>query len=531
MHTTPSTAADTAAAGASPLAAAEPVLSMVGVRKRFGPATVLDDVTLELRAGEIHGLVGQNGSGKSTLIKVLSGAHRADAGHVVSGGEEHPLPLTAAQLQALGISFVHQDLGLVETQTVVDNVRIGRYQRGRVSRRVRRGLEADAVAATLARLRADINPLALVSTLPPADRALVAIARALQNAAPGGGVLVFDESTQSLPRDVLAGFYATVRELAAAGAAILLVSHQLDEIMTLTHRVTVLKDGRVAATGVPTARTSRRELTRLMLGADADTGALHDAVPTRPGGDGLVLRGVTAPTLRDLSLRIRAGEVVGVTGTTGAGHDELPYVVAGVAPARGTAVVGGREVDLGGAEPRDLLDAGLALVPQARARQGLALAMTAQDNLSLPRVRARSGRWRVTRDWQRDEFRWVVDHLGVAPARADLLVEAFSGGNQQKLLLGKWLVAKPAVLVLHEPTQAVDVGARRDILLSIREAARAGAAVLVSSIDNEDLASTCDRVLVLDGGCVVRELHRPLTADRILDAVFHSDTVTGAPTA
>ncbi|MGY2079566.1 sugar ABC transporter ATP-binding protein [Modestobacter sp. SYSU DS0657] len=509
--------------------AAEPTLAMVSVSKSFGPARVLDDVTLALHPGEVHGLVGQNGSGKSTLIKVLSGVHRADAGSVVSGGESHPLPLSVAQLDALGVAFVHQDLGLVESQSVLDNVRVGRYRRGRFSRRVRRDLEAQSVAASLARLRSDIDPHALVSTLPPADRALVAIARALQNGG-DGGVLVFDESTQSLPREVLTGFYATVRELAAAGCAILLVSHQLDEVIALTDRVTVLKDGRVAAAGIPTARTSRREITRLMLGADADTQALHDAVPTRPGTAVLQLRGVTSPTLHALDLTVRAGEVVGVTGTTGAGHDELPYVLAGVSAGRGNVRVEGEQIDLAGADPRVLLDAGVALVPQGRAQQGLAVSMSAQDNLSLPRVRARSGRWRVTSHWQREEFAWVVEHLGIAPPRGDLLVAALSGGNQQKLLLGKWLVAGPSVLVLHEPTQAVDVGARRDILRSIREAAAAGAAVLVSSIDNEDLATVCDRVLVLDGGTVTRELRAPLTADQVLDAVFHSESTTSGTT-
>ncbi|MEU2349542.1 sugar ABC transporter ATP-binding protein [Modestobacter sp. NPDC049651] len=509
----------------------EPTLSLRSVSKRFGPALVLDDVSLELHPGEIHGLVGQNGSGKSTLIKLLSGLHRADAGTVVSRGGEHPLPLSVAQLDALGVAFVHQDLGLVESQTVLDNVRVGRYQRGRFSRAVRRGPEADAVRASLARLRSDIDPLALVASLPPADRALVAIARALQNAGAdddgaGSGVLVFDESTQSLPREVLTGFYATVRELAAAGTAILLVSHQLDEVIALTDRVTVLKDGRVAGAGIPTAQTSRREITRLMLGADADTQALHDAVPTSPGEDGLVLRGVTSPTLHGLDLTVRAGEVVGITGTTGAGHDELPYVLAGVSPGRGAVRVGGTEVQLAGADPRALLDAGVALVPQARAHQGLALVMTAQDNLSLPRLRDRSGRWRVTNGWQRDEFAWVVEHLGVTPPRGDLPVAAFSGGNQQKLLLGKWLVAGPRALVLHEPTQAVDVGARRDILRSVRAAAAAGAAVLVSSIDNEDLATVCDRVLVLEGGVVVGELTGPLTADQVLDAVFRTELTT-----
>jgi ribose transport system ATP-binding protein len=222
---------------------------------------------------------------------------------------------------------------------------------------------------------------------------------------------------------------------------------------------------------------------------------------------------------------VRSGEVVGVTGTTGAGHDELPYVLAGALRARGEVVVDGVSVRLDRADPEQLVRAGLALIPQGRATQGLALALSVQDNLSLPRIRRRSGRWRVTRDWQAEEFRWVVETLGVVPPRPDLPAAALSGGNQQKLLLGKWLVAEPTVLVLHEPTQAVDVGARRDILRAVRGAAAAGAGVVVSSIDAEDLATVCDRVLVLEGGVVAHELVAPLTDVDVLDAVF-SDVPT-----
>jgi ribose transport system ATP-binding protein len=501
-------------------------LRLLGVSKRFGPALVLDDVSLELRPGEIHGLIGQNGSGKSTLIKVLSGFHRADSGAAVTPAGAHPLPLSARELDGLGVAFVHQDLGLVDTASVADNIRVGRFVAARFSRRVRRRAEADAASRTLARLGSSLDPGMLVGALAPADRAIVAIARALQGHPDGGGILVFDESTQSLPREVLAGFYATVRELAASGAAILLVSHQLDEVMELTHRVTVLKDGRVAADGIATAGTSRQGLTRLMLGADADTQRLHDAVPTTPRDAALTARSLTARELRGLDLEVRAGEVVGITGTTGAGHDELPYALAGAARASGSVSIGGARLDLASAGPGDLVRAGLALVPQGRVTQGLALGLSVQDNLSVPRLRARSGRWRVTKDWQREEFRWAVDSLGIVPPRADLPAAALSGGNQQKLLLAKWLVARPSVLVLHEPTQAVDVGARRDILRALREAARNGAAVVVVSIDAEDLASACDRILIVRDGAVASELTAPMTADRILDAVFHRESAT-----
>jgi len=496
-------------------------LALVGVTKSFGPARVLDDVGIGLRRGEIHGLVGQNGSGKSTLIKVLSGFHRADAGHVEIAGEKHVLPLSAGQLDALGISFVHQDLGLVDNASVVDNIRVGRFARGQVSRLVRWRAEAEAAAATLAELGCTVDVRQPAGALSPADRAIVAIARALQNRPEGGGYLVFDEATQSLPREVLEGFYATIRQLAAAGAAILLVSHQLDEVVALAHRVTVLKDGRVVAAGIP--GTSRRELTKLMLGRDADTRALHDAVPTRPAGAALSARSLSGRFARGIDLDIRAGEVVGVTGATGSGHDELPLLLSGAAPGTGQVTVGEHRLDVRRAQVGDFVRAGVALVPQGRATHGLALDRSVLDNLSIPRVRERSGRWRVTRRWQAEELQWVADTLGLTPRLGYLPAAALSGGNQQKLQIGKWLVASPAVLVLHEPTQAVDVGARRDILRVVRQAAAGGAAVLVVSIDAEDLATVCDRVLVLEGGTVARELAGPLTDSSILSAVFHRE--------
>ncbi len=508
-------------------------LAMVGVTKTFGPARVLDDVGISLHRGEIHGLVGQNGSGKSTLIKVLSGFHRADAGHVEIGGERHALPLSARQLDALGIAFVHQDLGLVDSASVVDNIRVGRFSKSRFSRLVRSQAEAEAAAATLARLGCTVDVRQPAGALSPADRAIVAIARALQNraAGTGGGVLVFDESTQSLPREILEGFYAIVRQLAAAGAAILLVSHQLDEVLTLANRVTVLKDGHVVAAGIPAAGTSRHELTRLMLGRDADTQALHEAVPAQPGDIALSARSLSGRFAQGVDLDIRSGEVVGVTGTTGSGHDEVPLLLSGSAPGTGSVTIGEQRLDLRRAQASDFVRAGVALVPQGRATHGLALGLSVLDNLSLPRVRERSGRWRVTYRWQAEELRWVADALGLTPRRGDLPAAALSGGNQQKLQIGKWLVASPAVLVLHEPTQAVDVGARRDILRVVRQAAAGGAAVIVVSIDAEDLATVCDRVLVTENGTVARELAGPLTDSQILNAVFHQEVPVPSNTA
>ncbi|ONH28089.1 hypothetical protein BL253_20840 [Pseudofrankia asymbiotica] len=490
---------------------------MAGLTKTFGRTTVLRDAHVDLVPGKIQALIGQNGSGKSTIVKVLSGFHRPDAGATLHrGGRSYDLPLSAHELDELGIAFVHQDLGLVDAASVVDNIRVGRFSRGRLTRRVDMRQERAAARRTLDRLGSSIDVDGPVGALSAADRAIVAIARAVQSLRAGDGVIVFDESTQSLPPEVLAGFYDTIRDLAADGTAILLVSHHLDEVMALSDSVTVLRDGRVVASAVATAQTSVRELTRLMLGVDPQVHPLREEVETTPADVVLTATGLTGRRLRGLDLQLRAGEVLGVTGATDSGHEELPYLLAGARPGRGTVACGGTTVSLAGAGSRALLDLGIALIPQGRTTAGLALGLTASDNVSLPRMRARNSRYRLSSGWQDEEARSVITEFGITPPRADLLMGAYSGGNQQKFLIGKWMVARPRVLVLHEPTQAVDVGARRDILRNLRRAAAAGAAVVVISIDEDDLAAVCDRVVVLAEGRPSRQLAAPFTAEDVL---------------
>ncbi|MCK9894477.1 sugar ABC transporter ATP-binding protein [Frankia sp. AgB32] len=493
---------------------------LTGLTKTFRRTTVLRDAHLDLVPGDIHALIGQNGSGKSTIVKILSGFHRPDSGAILArAGKEYSFPLTARQLDELGIAFVHQDLGLVDSASVVDNIRIGRFSRGRFSRRIDMRTERSAARRTLDRLGSSIDVDAPVGGLSAAQRSIVAIARAVQSLRGGDGVIVFDESTQSLPPAVLAGFYATVRDLAVQGTAILLVSHRLDEVMALSDAVTVLRDGQVVASALPTAATSVRELTRLMLGVEAQTHPLREEVPGAPADVVLTATGLTGRRLRGVDLALRAGEVLGVTGATESGHEELPYLLAGTRPGGGHVACDGRRVDLAAANARALIDLGVALVPQGRTTAGLALGLTASDNLSLPRMRSRNSRYWLSKNWQEDEARRVIADFGITPARADLPMGAFSGGNQQKFLVGKWMVARPRVLLLHEPTQAVDVGARRDILRNIRRAAAAGAAVVVVSLDEEDLASVCDRVVVLAAGRPSAELTAPFTAADVIDAV------------
>jgi ribose transport system ATP-binding protein len=306
---------------------------------------------------------------------------------------------------------------------------------------------------------------------------------------------------------------------------VVLVSHRLEEVTTIADRVTVLRDGRVVCAGDPIDGRSHDQLARQILGREL---VAFSRTHPEPSGERapLELRGLTGAQLRGVDLDVRPGEVVGLTGRPEAGHDELPLLLAGDTEsigrkASGRLVGSGRSIRLGRHRP-----AGVAVVPADRVRSGLAVTESACANVSLPRLRRQRLRWLLRSSWQRTEFARAVDLLNIRPADPSLPAGSFSGGNQQKLLLAKWLLDQPELLVLHEPTQAVDVGARADILHAISAAAAAGVAVLISSIEAEDLALICDRVLVLDDGIVADELSAPLDPDRLAESVA---TLTRTP--
>jgi ribose transport system ATP-binding protein len=495
--------------------------------KTFGSTTVLHGVDLDVLPGEIHGLVGQNGSGKSTLIKILSGVHAADVGGSITvAAQTLSNPTKPSELRRHGLAFVHQDLGLAGEQSVTENVRLGQYRVSRILRRIDWRAEAAATQETLERLHASFGPSRLVSSLLPGERAVVAIARALQNLTPGSGCIVFDESTQSLPREVLPDFYRTVRHLAAAGTAVVIVSHRLEEVISLTDRVTVLQDGSVVTSGIPTPGLSEAELARLVLGreielADDLRAAKAKADPARSRPVRLRVRSLTTRTLRDFDLDARAGEVVGITGPTNAGHEQIAYALGGVlTDVTGSLTIDDRTLELPAPGPQAVIEAGIGVVPEQRLREGLAETLSAQENLTLPRVAAH-GRSILRSAWQEDEFARAVEILGIVPPNPHLPISSFSGGNQQKMMFAKWLLNDPRVLVLHEPTQGVDVGARMDILRAVESAALGGASVIVCSLEPQDLAFVCDRVLIIRDGTTVAELFGPLTASEITSAVYN----------
>ncbi|MCW3063244.1 MAG: Monosaccharide-transporting ATPase [Solirubrobacterales bacterium] len=511
-------------------------LHAAGISKTFGAVRVLEDAALTLQPGEIRALVGRNGSGKSTFIKILAGFHEPDPGGTLEvGGEAVDLPVRLGSAQRHGLSFVHQDLALVDEGSVVDNVLVGRFATaagGRIPwRRERR-----RVAEALARFGVEADPRAAVSELGQVDRALVAIARSLLELPEAGGVLVLDEPTAFLPDEDVERLFAAVREVAATGTAVVYVSHRLDEVLALGHTVTVLRDGRVVSTE-PTAGLPKERLVELILGQELE--AFYPSLADAGSERVLEANGLRGAVVRDVSLWLAAGEIVGVTGLNGSGFDELPYLLFGAGDARaGTVTAGGTTRDAADLRPEVAIAAGLALLPGDRQRRSGVQDLRVRENVSLPALRQFFRGGRLRHGEERRAVRSVLERLTVTPPDDRLLLSQLSGGNQQKALLGKWLQLAPRVLLLHEPAQGVDVLAKRELFVQIEQAAQGGAAVLIASAEAEDLVHLCHRVLVLQDGQAAGQLAGgEISEERIAELSYRGDagsspipTTTGVTT-
>jgi ribose transport system ATP-binding protein len=500
-----------------------PVIRTAGWSKKFGDRLVLDNVSLTVRPGEVHALVGQNGSGKSTWIKILAGYYQPETGAVLEvNGEEIGFPLTPGQSTSLGVAFVHQDLALNEAATVLENLRAGRYGvRGLSPIRWRQ--ERRSVQRTLDAYGLDhVRPETLVAELAPVDRSLLAIARATNDLSRvARGLLVLDEPTAYLPRDGVARLFDAVRSIASRGFGIIFVSHDLDEVNDISDQVTVLRDGRLIGT-YATSSLTPASLSEAVLGFKL--AELYPPAVSNVGSVVARVRELAGGALRNLSFDVRSGEIIGFTGLLGSGHDALPSLLVGLTrPTGGRVNYGGIERPAHKLTPYDAVRMGLAVVPANRARDGLVGRATATENVTLPTM-ARHFKQGVLR--RRAEIAYVsrlAEQIELRPPIARMETSQFSGGNQQKLVLAKCLESKPSVLVLHEPTQGVDVGTRQVLLKRFAVAAEEGAAVIVCSTEYEDLAHLCDRVFVLNRGEVLVELSgADLTHARILEACYGS---------
>jgi len=489
----------------------------------FGSTRVLHGVSFDVRPGEIHALIGQNGSGKSTVAKILTGLYTPDPGSRVSvDGEAVSLPVQPGEARARGVAVVHQSLGLVHDATVLENARLGRLTGSRFLRRIDWQEERAATEAVFDRLGTSIPLDVPVGKLREDQRATVAIARALQDLQPGTGLIIFDESTRALGREALEHFFQILDGIVATGTAALLITHRLEEVVEAADRVTVLRDGRVVEAGRPVAGMDKTGLASLMLGRNADDLEHRGAPAVVSGRPPVRIRQLTGLRVRDLAFDVAPGEVVGITGLGGSGYDDVPYLISGVTPARsGSVELADGTVDVGTLTPARAVAAGIALVPEGRETAGLALGMTVTENLAFPQTTtARRQLVPVKAAAEKTLADSWIERLDVRPPRPSMVVGTMSGGNQQKVLLAKWLATDPQLLLLHEPTQAVDVGARHTIVQAVRSAARDGRAVLVAGSDENELALLCDRVLVCSDGAVREELTGELTPERIVAAIY-----------
>ena len=478
-----------------------PVLEVEGLEKSFPGVKALSGVRFEVRAGEVHALLGENGAGKSTLIKIVSGVYRPDAGTIRIDGRETRFA-SPQEAQAAGIATVYQELLLFPDLTVAENIFLGHAPRSRWGGIDWRRMRARA-AAILASLDIhELDPSAPVRSLSVANRQRVEIAKALSLNA---RVLILDEPTAALPEADVVRLFDTVRRLRARGVGVVYISHRMAEIFTLADRVTVLRDGQYVATR-PVARTTEPELIAMMVGRTIDQ--LFPKGAATVGEPVLEVRDLVAPpVVRGVSLIVRKGEIVGLAGLIGSGRSELAQAVFGITPrASGEIRLAGRPARI--ASAGEAKRQGIAYVPEDRATQGLVRPMTVRENVSLAVLRRIAKHGFIDRGAEDRLARDAIRRFNIRAFGPEQVAGKLSGGNQQKVVLGKWLAAEPRLLIMDEPTRGIDVGAKAEIHKLMRELADAGLGVLMISSELPEILGMSDRILVMREGKIVAEFAR-----------------------
>ncbi len=510
---------------------ATPALQALGVTRRFPGVTALDSVDLDVRAGEVHALMGQNGAGKSTLLRVITGALRPDAGTMTLDGKGYA-PHSPPDAQSRGVAAVHQEVGLVPALSVAENLFLARFPRRRrlpflIDRRETRRRAAELLAL----FHLSIDPGAPLGSFPVAIRQVVAIARAIDMRA---RLLILDEPTSSLGPRETDDLFATIARLKAAGLAIIFVTHFLDQVYRVADRITILRSGRRVGTfdapslprGALVAHMLGRDLQQAPSARESASSPPHPLTPSPPPPSAPVLRARNLSrrhSIHPFSLELRSAEVVGLAGLLGSGRTEIARLLfAADRPDAGSIEIDGRPARL--RSPRDAIRHGIAFCPEDRRADGLFLSMSVRDNIAMVVQRTLS-RWGLAR---RRAHRRIADdliaRLGIATPDADRPAAALSGGNQQKAVLARWLAADPRILLLDEPTRGIDAGAKPEIERLIRDLAARAMAVLFISSEPEEVVRVSDRALVLRDRRVVGEL----PGDGLTEAAVMG-AIAGAP--
>lgn len=499
--------------------AAEPLLAMHGIVKHFPGVRALDGIDLDVLPGEVHCLLGQNGAGKSTLIKVLAGAHQPDAGRILWRGEEVRFPRPQAALDR-GIATIYQELDLVDGLSVAENIYLG-HERAAFGFTARREITT-ATAELLRRLgHPEMSPSTEVGALSAAGKQIVSMARALSHDA---RLIIMDEPSAVLDQEEVGRLFTVVADLAAQGIAIIYISHRLEEIRRIGDRITVLKDGRTVATGLPAADTPTSEIIRLMTGR-----SIEYVFPERPGvaeaeQPVLEVENLSRPgEFSDVSFAVRPGEILGLAGLVGSGRSEILETVYGARKAAtGTVRVGGEKVRAG--RVGSAMAAGIGFCPEERKSQALILSDAVYRNITLASLSRFQRAGFLNSGGEQEAAAEHTEVLDVRPAGVTRPVGNLSGGNQQKVVLARWLLRGCRVLLLDEPSRGVDVGARSEIYALIRELSAQGIAVVIVSSEIEEVIGLSDRVLVIADGRVVAEAAADdIDEHRVLDLVMEGD--------
>lgn len=508
-------------------------LYLKGISKTFGSNKALDQVELTIMPGEIMGLLGKNGCGKSTLIKILSGFHEPDkGGELYINGQQVPLPMAPGEFKKYGMSFVHQDLGLEDTLTVAENWMLEDISTTNRMKIDWKGTYSD-IRETFHNYGLDIDPGELVSSLGPVQKAMLAILRAVVNLHDvedsGKGLLVLDEPTVFLPRTEVETLFRLVRSVAHRGISVMFVSHDLDEVMNLTDSFTVLRNGRNVGNGT-TSMVDKNSVIEMILGETLNEYHVETKFPDqyKAGKPLLEARDISGKIVSPMNFRVYPGEVLGITGLVGSGFEEIPYLLFGdVKAGSGELVYEDKTYRLNQFSPTDAVRAGMALIPADRKNLGGVQSLKISENIMMQSMK----HYRIFCLKHKEmlkKARMLMEDYTVYPNDVELEFSMLSGGNQQKVLLAKWIQENPKLLILHEPTQGIDIGARQAIYNLIENSVKEnGMTVICSSSDYEQLEQICDRVLILVNGQIVEEL----TGDEITKARITEYCYADAPGA
>ncbi|TPW30021.1 sugar ABC transporter ATP-binding protein [Martelella alba] len=485
------------------------------ITKIFGGTNALTNVSLTLGKGEILALLGENGAGKSTLIKTLAGIHKPDGGEIRFRGEPY-IHRPPRPQQRQPIAFIHQDMGLIEWMTVGENVGLAQ------GFSMRSGLidwssTDDRAARALKLVGCDFDPQTRVSSLTRTEKALVAIARAL---ATNADVLVLDEPTASLPADEVERLFEAIRPLKQHGVGMIYVSHRLDEIFRIADRVAVLRDGQLVGEK-SVGETSAAELIEMIVGSKASEVFVKS---TAAAGKALVtVKDLTCPAIGPVSMEIRQGELLGLVGLRGAGQEAVGRALFGAQPSRGKVLMDGEAPDL--SSPITAMHAGIGLIARDRTEESIAMSLSVRENMFMNPGASKRGLFTFLTQFSEAALSSRIgESVGLRPNDPELPVEALSGGNQQKVVVGRWLATGRRLLIAEDPTAGVDVGAKAEIYRLIARSVEAGLAVVIVSTDFEEIANICHRALVFSRGQIIKELSGDaLTTQALITAASASE--------